>query len=480
MPRGDRPWVISPIPKPDIHALSQALSIPSVVAQILLRRGFRDVDEIRCYLSGDLCDPIAPMALCDMPTATTRILRAVAERERVLIYGDYDVDGLTSAALLWLVLHDHLGVEAGYHIPTRIGDGYGLSVAQIDAFIEGGVGLLITVDSGAAAYEEVAYARARGLDVIIIDHHPPSDPPPPALAHLNPLRGCGAAAHGSLAAVGVTYMLALALAEVAPLPSFDPHAYVDLVALGTVADVMPLTGLNRRWVRQGVERMRKQPRAGLAALMNVCRISAVALSARDLGFRVSPRLNAPGRLGDATPALRLLICEDRAVSWGLARQIEAENVRRRAIERHTTREAIERVEAGEAEAGRVLLLAGDHWHLGVMGIVAARLVERYHRPAILLARVGDQYRGSARSPHDVNIKATLSACDALLERWGGHEMAVGLALPIARLAALREALGAAPLEAPDEGALAFHIDAEIEPRRFSRFDAQIIERLGPF
>jgi len=375
------------------------------------------------------------------------------------------------------------------YIPHRLREGYGLNLAAIDHLADTGTQVLVTVDNGSAAVEEVTHAQARGVDVIVVDHHQVSDPEPPAFAHLNPHRSTCGFPDRDLAAVGVAFLVLVQirrkLREAAffdgPLPR--PDHYLDLVALGTVADVAPLRGLNRAIVRYGVERIRSGPRTGVQALMNVSRCTAESLTARDLGFRLGPRINAAGRLDDATRGLRLLIGEDRTLVRDLADQVEVQNQKRRQIQERMIEEALAMVHEDDALANApALVLAGEDWHPGVVGIVASRVVETFHRPAILLARDGNIYKGSARSTGDVNIKAALDGCAHLLMRYGGHVAAAGMTLRVDALEAFRTALAieVERVRGPDPGPPPFEIDAEVDLRHLRWADVEALQQLGPF
>ena len=474
------------------HALASHLSahlgVPLFVSQILIQRGFVTSDTARRHLTADLRDMPSPSTLLDCERAAVRLLRAIDRRERIVVYGDYDVDGVTSTALLQLFFRHELGVEVGAYIPHRMREGYGLNLQAISRLAAEGAQLLLTVDNGSAAIEEIAHAQALGMDTIIIDHHQVSEPEPAAYAHLNPHRRACGFPEKVLAAVGVAFYLTIELRRVmreagrfgnGPQPR--PDRYLDLVALGTVADVAPLTGVNRALVRAGLELMKRSPRLGLRALMEAARIDPGTVTSRDLGYKLGPRINAAGRMDDATRGLRLLTTDDPAEAIALAAAMERQNDERRVVEHAITASAIERVERMGADAPPGLVLADETWHPGVVGIVAARMVDRFQRPTVMLAWDGTHYKGSARSLRGFHLKEALDACGAHLVRWGGHAAAAGVTLtrenvePFTRAFAevVAERWGRPAVNGPTIDALATL--AELDSGAVAH-----LERLGPF
>lgn len=483
----ERPWRVADVDEDRARALADALALPPIVARVLAQRDV-DVDEADVFLRASLADMPDPAQMADIDAAAERIVRALRDGEKITVYGDYDVDGVTSTAVLWLFFRDHLGVELDYYIPHRLREGYGLNTAAIDTLAERGTKVLITVDNGSSAVKEIRHAAERGMDAIIIDHHQISDPEPEAFAHLNPHRSTCGFPYKGLAAVGVAFVLLVQVRRHLREASFytgpepRPDRYLDLVALGTVADVAPLTGLNRALVRYGVKVMQARPRVGISALLDVTRTAIEGISARDFGFRLGPRINAAGRLDDAARGLRLLIGEDPGEAAALAQYVEGQNRERRTIQARMVDEAA--VMAAEAVAGGapVLVLAGEDWHPGVVGIVAARMVETFHRPAIMLARDGGILKGSARSTGDVDIKKALDRCAAHLMRYGGHPAAAGMTLREDALEPFRAALAEAVVALRDgpPGPPALVADAEIDLAQFSTGDLEALQAVGPF
>ena len=432
-----------------------------------------------------------PSIFRDMDAAATRLADAVAANEAIVIFGDYDVDGATSAAVLIRYLR-MVGGTVGHYIPDRLLEGYGPSADALVALKTAGADLVVTVDCGTQGFEALAAARAAGLDVIVVDHHKAATALPVALALVNPNRldeAPEAAAHGHLAAVGVAFLLAVALNRTlrqrgafATRPEPKLTELLDLVALGTVADVVPLTGLNRAFVTQGLKVMRTRRNVGLTALIDAAGLSKPP-GARDLGFALGPRVNAGGRVGQSDLGVRLLTSDDPAEAMALAAELDRLNIDRRGIEAAVTDEAL--AIADPASNMAVALVAGAGWHPGVIGIVASRLKDRLHRPTIVLA-IGDDGlgKGSGRSLPGVDLgAAVLAAKDAgLLIAGGGHAMAAGLTVAADGIDALAAFLNDRLAGAVDVAATAraLDCDAAIAPRGVSLQLAETLEVAGPY
>jgi single-stranded-DNA-specific exonuclease len=426
-----------------------------------------------------------------MDAAATRLADAVAANEAIVIFGDYDVDGATSAAVLIRYLR-MVGGTVGHYIPDRLLEGYGPSADALVALKTAGADLVVTVDCGTQGFEALAAARAAGLDVIVVDHHKAATALPVALALVNPNRldeAPEAAAHGHLAAVGVAFLLAVALNRTlrqrgafATRPEPKLTELLDLVALGTVADVVPLTGLNRAFVTQGLKVMRTRRNVGLTALIDAAGLSKPP-GARDLGFALGPRVNAGGRVGQSDLGVRLLTSDDPAEAMALAAELDRLNIDRRGIEAAVTDEAL--AIADPASNMAVALVAGAGWHPGVIGIVASRLKDRLHRPTIVIA-IGDDGlgKGSGRSLPGVDLgAAVLAAKDAgLLIAGGGHAMAAGLTVAADGIDALAAFLNDRLAGAVDVAATAraLDCDAAIAPRGVSLQLAETLEVAGPY
>lgn len=475
-------WVPAAAADPEVaRAIAAALDAPLALAQVLVHRGIRDAEAARHFLSPSLDDLHEPLALRDLDRARDRIERAIAARERVLVQGDYDVDGITSTFLLVTTLRA-LGGLAAPRIPHRTRDGYGLNVAAVDAAARAGVGLIVTVDCGITAVEAVAHARTLGIDVVVTDHHEPGPVLPDAVAVVNPIRpGCDYP-FNSLAGVGVTFKLAQAL-HAARGEADRALEALDLVALGTIADVVPLVGENRILARHGLERLASTARPGLRALIEVAGIGEKRLTDMHVAFFLAPRLNAAGRMGHAEQALRLLFARDAAEARDLALQLENENHKRRRYDEAAAREASERVvhELGWPQRAS-LVLGAEAWHPGVVGIVASRLVERFQRPALLVALEGEIGRGSGRSTGGIDLTELLAACDDLLLTWGGHAAAAGFTLRRERLPELRDRVEAWVAERLDPARCVprLVLDGEVALADCTLGLVDWLDRLAPF
>ena len=431
-------WVLNARHAPPLaHALARALDAPPAVGHVLHNRGFDALEDARRFLSPALDDLHEPRLLLDMDRAVARIHAALTAGERLFVQGDYDVDGVTSTFLIVSVLRE-LGGDVVHRIPHRTRDGYGLSLAAVEEARALGCRLIVTVDCGITALEAVAAARAAGIDTVVTDHHEPGARLPDAAAVVDPRRSDCPYPFKSLAGVGVTFKLAQALMHGrGGLERLLP--YLDVVALGTIADVVPLQDENRVLARHGLLRLQGTPRPGLAALIETAGLSGKRLTDGHIAFVLAPRMNAAGRMGHADQALRLLFARDRSEGMSLAESLEEENLRRRGFDESAGRDAAERVvnELGWPACASILLWS-DAWHPGVLGIVASRLVERFQRPTLLVAIDGELGRGSGRSTGGLDLTRALDDCGALLRTWGGHAFAAGFTLSRERLPELRE------------------------------------------
>lgn len=465
---------------------------PDLAERLLLARGAAR-DDLPRLLKPALRDWLPdPSAFRDMDAAADRLADAVQAGERITLFADYDVDGATSAAVL-LRLLGACGATADHYVPDRLLEGYGPSVAAIRELAARGTRLLVLLDCGTQAFAEIAEARALGLNVLVIDHHKASTALPDALAVVNPNRfdeqadAGTAAAHGTLCTAGLAFLLAVALRRALRARGHFAHArepelsdLLDLVALGTVADVMPLAGLNRAFVALGLCRLATRANPGLAALLDVAGLTGPP-QAGDLGFHLGPRVNAGGRVGTADLGVRLLTTNDPAEARTLAEALDAHNRDRRAIEAAVTEAAL----ALADRAAPVVVVAGEGWHPGVIGIVAGRLKERLRRPAVVIATDGDApAKGSARSVTGVDIGAAILAAkdEGLLLAGGGHAMAAGLTLARDRIPALADWLSArlAPALAGAADAPALAIDLSVAPRALDLPLADALDAAGPY
>jgi single-stranded-DNA-specific exonuclease len=480
------PWV-EPQPVPVPPELRAAVGGHPLSAEILARRGFTDPALALAYLDPNAYQPSPPEEFPGMDIASARIERALARGERIWIWGDFDVDGQTSTALLVETLR-LLGAEPGYHIPVRKEESHGVNILNLQAITAQGADLLITCDTGITAHEALAWAQTAGLEVIVTDHHALGESLPPALAHITPRLLPPGHPLGTLPGVGVAYKLAEALLARAGRAA-ESARLLDLVALGIVADVALQTGDARYLLQRGLDRLRRTERAGLRAMLALAEVQPAWLSEEHIGFALGPRLNALGRLSDANSAVELLTTGDTRRADVLAQQLEALNAQRQLLTRQVLDGALRQIERDPALLDSpILILAHAEWPAGVIGIVASQLVERYSRPVLLLsAPPGLPARGSARSVEGIDVTACIGEQQALLAGFGGHPMAAGLALPAENIPALRKGLArsvqAALERAESEGKLAaaaLVVDAWLELDQVSLELAEDLGRLGPF
>jgi len=432
-------WKVVPEGDPDtVRAIATDLNVPLTLAQILVQRGYTSADDAKNFLRPPLEALSDPFLLRDMDKAVEIIGRAVRERQTIVVHGDYDVDGQCAAALLTRVLRLAEGVVVPF-VPHRMRDGYDFGSAGLAVAREHDASLVITADCGVTALDTVTQAKEAGIGVVITDHHLPRELPP-ADAVVNPKRPDCLSPSKELCGAGVAFKLAQALCQEFGMPDSTPMHFLDLVALATVADIVSLTGENRILARFGLKMMSRSRWPGIRALLEVTRLSRRAIRAGHVGFVLAPRLNAAGRLGDARDGLGLLLSDDEEEALQLARSLERVNAHRQEIDRHIYDQAIEEVErVVDIENTRGLVVAGEGWHSGVIGIVASRIAELYMRPTFLIAMDGDEGRGSGRSIPGFDLHDALQDCSHHLERWGGHKYAAGLTVRRDNLEAFREA-----------------------------------------
>lgn len=434
-------WVLAPPPDPGAaRSLAAELGIPGPLAGILAQRGYGTAAAARRFLRPSLDQLSDPLALAGMERAVETIRGAVRAGAPILVHGDYDVDGQCAAALLTRALR-LAGARVSAFVPHRLRDGYDFGPAGLARAAAIGARLIVTCDCGITALETVRAARAAGIGVVITDHHLPGAELPAADAVVTPERPDDSSGAGGLCGAGVAFKLVQALVPALKLPTHLPLHLLDLVALATVADVVPLVGENRVIVKHGLKLLADSRWPGVRALVESSGLAGRPLRAGHLGYILAPRLNAAGRVGDATEGLRLLLTDDPAEAERLAHRLEALNAERQQLDQRMLEQALEQVDrlAGDA-LGAALVLDGDDWHPGVVGIVASRVVERYGRPTFLIAFDGEIGKGSGRSISRFDLHAALTACHDLLERYGGHPMAAGVTIRRAQLDAFRARL----------------------------------------
>jgi len=478
-----REWVLRssrPATPPDPHTdrlVAQALGLCELTAAVLVARGHRTPESARAFLDGGAF-PLDPFLLTGMEQAVDRLHRAVQRRERVLVYGDYDVDG-ASAVSLYLQFLRGLGLAADFYIPHRIKEGYGLNADAVRRIAASGVSVLITADCGTTSVDDIALAQSLGMDVIVTDHHLPDAILPPALAILNPCKPDSGYPFTGLCSGGLAYKVASAYQAKYGAAGWDADASLDLVALATIADVAPLQEENRALVRKGLARLTQGTRPGIKALKMVAGVKGDC-GVGTVGFRLAPRINAAGRLGDAADAVRLLMTDDEREAADLAGLLHRLNQERQAVEEGMVAAAMQ---AADAAPPGPFVLASRGWHPGVIGIVASRIAERYARPAILIALNGEGIgKGSARSIAGINMVEAIAHCRECLVAFGGHAAAAGVTIREERIPAFRARLAdvlQGPLSDPASRPRLL-CDAEVEARACVPAAARELERLGPF
>ncbi|MEW5874848.1 MAG: single-stranded-DNA-specific exonuclease RecJ [Candidatus Zixiibacteriota bacterium] len=422
-------WVYSDAPDPDqTRALSEELGLPQPIVRILLARNLDSADRITHFLNPEMAHLFDPFNLSGMREAVDRLVIALQQRDKIIVYGDYDVDGITSTALMFLVLN-RLGAEVEPYLPNRLVEGYGLSSDGIDYANSQGAKLILTVDCGITAVEEVEYARSLGIEVVITDHHEPGSRLPNAVTIVNPKLDPVNQPGQELAGVGVAFKLAQALYRTLGQNENELEEHLDLVALGTTADIVPLVGENRTLTRFGIRQLERTNKPGLKSLCFVSNLMGRQITTGQIVFILAPRINAVGRLGNADLAIKLLSTRDDRQASELARTLDRENRTRKSLDENTLRQALAQIENNvDLKRDRAIVLYSEDWHQGVIGIVASRLVEKYHLPTVMISIDGDEGRGSARSIPAFHVYEALRECEDLILRYGGHKYAAGLSI----------------------------------------------------
>jgi single-stranded-DNA-specific exonuclease len=457
-------WIVREQDAQRVASLAQSLAVSPTVAALLLSRGCRDEQSGRSFLKPSYDQLHDPYLMLGMSEAVPRLLKAIEQGEPILVYGDYDVDGTTGTAVLLRAL-DLLGAKAGFHVPHRFTEGYGIQQAALERAVNEGYKLAISVDCGIRAHEPLYWARDNGLDVIITDHHLPDEGEgvPPAYAVLNPnQRGCRYP-DKNLAGVGVAFKLVDALFRKFGRES-QVNAFLKIVAIGTVADVAQLSGENRNIVALGLKDLPKATNPGLRALMEVAGCGA-GMTAYDIGFRLGPRINAAGRMDAARAVVELFGTRDIAEARKLALHLDTRNRERKEVQQQIVELAITELESATAEqvSSHVAVIAGEGWHRGVIGIAASKIAERVNRPCVVLSIEGDVAHGSARSIEPYHLLNGLTSCADLFEKFGGHSHAAGITIKPDRIAELRRRLNehAASHLTPEDLQPRVYIDAEL-------------------
>lgn len=479
-----RRWIKKVLDEGSVTILSEALRITPRAARLLVRRGIADPEAAKRYLEPKLTDLPDPFLMKGIERAANRLADAIKNQEKITLYGDYDVDGVTSSSLLASFLKLH-GVEASVYIPKRLVEGYGLNQEAVEKIAADGTKVLVTLDCGITAAGEVSRANDLGIHVIVVDHHRCPPELPPAYAVLNPQQADCAYPEKVLAAVGVTFNLVIALRRVlrergwyaGAEPNLRRH--LDLVTLGTICDMVPLTGVNRVLSWYGLMELKWARRPGIRALMEVSRVRPAQVSSGDIGYKLGPRINAAGRLHDASVGVRLMLTPDIKEARRLADALDSANGNRKLIEGDVFHSAVTRVEE-MASLPDAIVLADETWHPGVVGIVASKLVERFDRPTVL---IGEGGRGSARTARGVHLYDAIAGCAEHLTKFGGHRAAAGLRIPFSNVEPFAEALAlrvAADPEFATQWESTLFYDDEISPADVDEHCYREVQQLEPF
>ena len=482
LPMVQNRWIIKEIKDEfSVQVLADSLNISEILARLLVLRNISNFNDARQFFRPSLDFLHDPFLMDQMEQATTRVIEALTENQKICIYGDYDVDGTCSTALLYMFLKE-LGANVEFYIPKRLEEGYGLSASAIDIVRSKETDLMITVDCGITAIEETKYANSLGMDVIICDHHQPKEELPDAVAVLDPLKPKCNYPFKYLSGAGVAFKLAQGVCE--RIGKRDlPLKYLDLVALAGAADIVPLTDENRVLVNEGLNQINSTPRSAIKALIEKSGLHPGQLNSGQVVFTIAPRINAVGRLGDAERAVNLLITNSDKEAGELAEILELENYERRKIDVDTFDEACKQVENKiDLENELAIVLHNDKWHPGVIGIVASRLVEKYYRPTVLLATIDGVAKGSARSISNFNIYDALQKCEEHLIHFGGHQAAAGLAMEINKVDEFRKKFNTIVKESVTEENLSpeLTIDSKLKFSDITPKFLRILDQFSPF
>ena len=474
---GFKQWILPQLDKEQAKLLAEECQIEPFTALIAAQRGYNDPFELEVFLSGDVIET-EPLALVDMRKAAEIIGSFVAEGKKITVFGDYDCDGVTSTVLLYRYLKS-VDAQVDYYIPSRLKEGYGMSVEAIDRLHAQKTELIITVDNGISAHEPIERANALGMTVVVTDHHRPQGTLPPAAAVVDPHRADSGLEFCDFAGVGVAFLLICALSG--NDPAFLLEEYGELVTIGTVADVMPLRRDNRAFVKKGLGLMNRHPTPGVAALAAVAGVEDGKITAGALSFSLAPRINAAGRLAEATLAADLLLAETAEQANLLARQLDDLNQQRQQLEQDILKRAVLMVEQQRLYQNRVIVVSGENWHEGILGIAAARIAERYDRPTILMTenREIGIAKGSARTVGDFSIFEAISGCAAHLLGFGGHAQAAGLSLKMEQIGPFRQAINTVAMQM-SYPLPQLHIDCKLNPAAVNLDLLDALQQLEPF
>ena len=474
-----RKWEVRPLDKERAAAFAQTYGVPFFLAMLMNIRGLDDAAHLREFLGEG--EPLSdPFLLKDMDKAAARITRAVDNMEKIVVYGDYDADGVTSTAMLYSYLETR-GADVIFYIPQREGEGYGMNMGAVEYLKEQGVSLIVTVDNGISSVQEVARANELGIDVVVTDHHRPQEILPDAVAVVDAYRPDDTSPYKHFSGVGIAFKLLMALEDGAGDVEDLLEAYSDLAAIGTIGDIVPLTGENRTLIRAGLERLSQSDRPGVQALLENAGIAGKALTSTNVAFTLVPRINATGRMGAPERAVRLLISGYEEEAEVLSEEICADNEERRRVEAEIAEAAFADIEAKGYMKDRVVVVDGENWHHGVIGIVASRVTERCGKPCMIISRGETEAKGSGRSIEGFSLFEAICACGDLLIKFGGHPMAAGITLKPENIEAFRKRINQYAAEHfPQMPTQTVTLDCKLNPAALSVSMAQSLTQLEPF
>ena len=474
-----RKWEVRPLDKERAAAFAQTYGVPFFLAMLMNIRGLDDAAHLREFLGEG--EPLSdPFLLKDMDNAAARITRAVDNMEKIAVYGDYDADGVTSTAMLYSYLETR-GADVIFYIPQREGEGYGMNMGAVEYLKEQGVSLIVTVDNGISSVQEVARANELGIDVVVTDHHRPQEILPDAVAVVDAYRPDDTSPYKHFSGVGIAFKLLMALEDGAGDVEDLLEAYSDLAAIGTIGDIVPLTGENRTLIRAGLERLSQSDRPGVQALLENAGIAGKALTSTNVAFTLVPRINATGRMGAPERAVRLLISGYEEEAEVLSEEICADNEERRRVEAEIAEAAFADIEAKGYRKDRVVVVDGENWHHGVIGIVASRVTERCGKPCMIISRGETEAKGSGRSVEGFSLFEAICACGDLLIKFGGHPMAAGITLKPENIEAFRRRINQYAAEHfPQMPTQTVTLDCKLNPAALSVSMAQSLTQLEPF
>lgn len=469
--------------KEEAEALSKKIGISPILCKLLIQRGIKSEAEVQQFFNPQLKELLDPLLMEDMDKAVERINSAIENNERILVYGDYDADGTTAVALVYNFLRRRY-TNLDYYIPDRYNEGYGVSYQGVDYAFNTGVKLVIVLDCGIKAIQEIQYAKEKGIDFIVCDHHVPDDELPPAVAILNAKREDSTYPFKHLSGCGVGFKLMHAFALSNEIPFTELIPSLDLVAISTASDIVPIMGENRVLTYYGLQQLNSNPSIGLRAIIQVCKLGDKVLTINDIVFKIGPRLNAAGRMSSGKKAVDLLVEQDYSRALELAAKIDQENDDRKKDDKEMTEEANEIVKALEQEGQHqnAIILYNENWKRGVIGIVASRLTEIFYRPAIVLTKTGKLATGSARSVSGFDVYKAIESCKDLLENFGGHTYAAGLSLKIENVPEFKRRLEEYVTNhiEPDQIEAAIDIDAEIDFKDITPKFFRDLKKFQPF